>query len=127
MHFVVFISSKIISSAIISWTVHLVAFILSHSYSRRPYVCFRHLIAVLPNLFSTAAHLCGTAHQTAHYIYGTYFMYKTYIRLFILNDKVTFKQYARHPLIIIYNVMCRKLCREALLSNILNTVSIFED
>jgi len=54
-------------------------------------------------------------------------MYKTYIRLFILNDKVTFKQYARHPLIIIYNVMFRKLCREALLSNINNTVSIFED
>ena len=27
--------------------------------------------AVLPNLFSTAAHFLGTAHQTAHCIYGT--------------------------------------------------------
>jgi len=35
--------------------------------------------AVLPNLFSTAAHFLGTAHQTAHCIFGTYFIYKTYI------------------------------------------------
>jgi len=34
--------------------------------------------AVLPNLFSITAHFLGAAHQTAHCIYGTYFIYKTY-------------------------------------------------
>jgi len=34
---------------------------------------------MLPNLFSTTAHFLWTAHQTAHCIYGTYFIYKTYI------------------------------------------------
>jgi len=29
---------------------------------------------VLPNLFSTTAHFLGTAHQTAHCIYDTYFI-----------------------------------------------------
>jgi len=38
--------------------------------------------AVLSNLFSTAAHFLGTAHQTAHSIYGTYFRYKTYIHVY---------------------------------------------
>jgi len=40
---------------------------------------------VLPNLFSTAAHFLGTAHQTAHCIYGAYFRYKTYILLHIFS------------------------------------------
>jgi len=40
-----------------------------------------HLYAgpVLSNLFSTTAHFLGTAHQTAHCIYDTYFIYPTYI------------------------------------------------
>jgi len=29
---------------------------------------------VLPNLFSTTAHFLGTSYQTAHCIYGTYFI-----------------------------------------------------
>jgi len=40
-----------------------------------------HCNAVLPNLFSTAAHFLGTAHQTAHCIYGTYFIYNTYLHV----------------------------------------------
>jgi len=31
--------------------------------------------AVLPNLFSTTAHLLGTTHQTAHCIAGTHFIH----------------------------------------------------
>ena len=82
---------------------------------------------VLPNLFSTAAHLFGTAHQTAHCIYGTYFKYKICIGLHLvtLNDKVTFKQYVIHPLKNIYNVMCRKLRRKVLLT-IRQHLSIFD-
>jgi len=36
--------------------------------------------SVLPNLFSTTAHFVGTAHQTSHWISGTYFvwLYGTY-------------------------------------------------
>jgi len=34
---------------------------------------------VLPNLFSTTAHLPGTTHQTAHWISGTHFVYKMHI------------------------------------------------
>src|SRR6218665_934060 len=42
-----------------------------------------------PNLFSTAAHFPGTAHQTAHCIYGTYmyFIYKTYIFFSLIIQK----------------------------------------
>src|SRR6218665_2295585 len=50
--------------------------------------------AVLPILFSTSAHFLGTAHQTAHCIYGTYFIYKTYILLhffsFIIKKSIKF-------------------------------------
>ena len=34
---------------------------------------------VLPNLFSNTAHFLGTARQTAHCIYGIYFIYKIYV------------------------------------------------
>jgi len=55
---------------------------------------------VLPNLFSTTAHFLGTAHQTAqwaHYICGTYFIYKTYtwciyvLYVYILCTLIHFK------------------------------------
>jgi len=53
------------------------------------HLLYRHLVSylsavgLLPNLFSTAAHFLGTTHQTAHCIYRTYFIYKTYILLHI--------------------------------------------
>jgi len=75
--------------------------------------------AVLPNLFSTATHFIGTAHETAHCIYGTYFIYKTcilciicrpilyiHIPLLILNDKAMSIQYTEHSLIIMSTMFC---------------------